>query len=215
MCQVVQNSPKGFLWILSLHLLLFLGFENIQIQLQWTYWLWGTCIALCFFHLLSLQSEAKRTSLVVGNRIRQMRWQNIIRNQTPCYCWTLYFAIPQNGGHRLFILVSASNDLSSSDPSGSPGSDETDLLTSAGSPPDGGGLADVLMVTSSVGMLHGVHSNTTNLNDKRWVTITTRTHQFLLMTGLMYEGWNTLLSIEGEKSLKTYFFLRLYLPKWH
>lgn len=89
-----------------------------------------------------------------------------IRNQTLCYCWTLYFAIPQNGGHRLFILVSASNDLSSSDPSGSSGSDETDLLTSAGSPPDGGGLADVLMVTSSVGMLHGVHSNTTNLNDK-------------------------------------------------
>merc|ERR1739842_218414 len=66
-------------------------------------------------------------------------------------------------GHRLFILVSASNDLSSSDSSGSSGSDETDLLTSAGSPPDGGGLADVLMVPSSVGMLHGVHGNTTNL----------------------------------------------------
>ena len=86
-----------------------------------------------------------------------------IRNQTTCYCRTLYFAIPQ-WGHRLFILVSASNDLSSSDSSGSPGSDETDLLTSAGAPPDGGGLTDVLMVTSSVRMLHGVHSNTTNLN---------------------------------------------------
>ena len=66
-------------------------------------------------------------------------------------------------GHRLFILVSASNDLSSSDSSGSSGSDETDLLTSAGSPPDGGGLANVLMVTTTVGMLHGVHGNTTNL----------------------------------------------------
>merc|ERR1712006_62196 len=66
-------------------------------------------------------------------------------------------------GHRLFILVSASNDLSSSDSSGSSGSDETDLLSSAGSPPDGGGLANVLMVTTTVGMLHGVHGNTTNL----------------------------------------------------
>ena len=82
----------------------------------------------------------------------------------------MYFAIHQ-WGHRLFILVSASNDLSSSDSSSSPGSDETDLLTSAGSPPDGGGLADVLMVTSSVGMLHGVHSNTTNLNSQRLMLI--------------------------------------------
>ena len=69
-----------------------------------------------------------------------------------------------NGVTDLFILVSASNDLSSSDSSGSSGSDETDLLSSAGSPPDGGGLANVLMVTTTVGMLHGVHGNSTNLD---------------------------------------------------
>ena len=84
------------------------------------------------------------------------------------YCWTLYFAIYQ-WGHRLFILVSASNDLSSSDSSGSSGSDETDLLTSAGAPPDGGGLANVLMVSTTVGMLHRVHSNTTNLNNQMMI----------------------------------------------
>ena len=88
------------------------------------------------------------------------------REKLVSYCWTMYFAIHQ-WGHRLFILVSASNDLSSSDSSGSSGSDETDLLSSAGSPPDGGGLANVLMVTTTVGMLHGVHSNTTNLKNKK------------------------------------------------
>ena len=56
------------------------------------------------------------------------------------------------------------DDLSSPDSTGPAGGDETDLLTGGGSSADGGSLTDMLVVTSSVGMLDGVHSNTTNLN---------------------------------------------------
>merc|ERR1719468_863191 len=61
------------------------------------------------------------------------------------------------------LLVILVEDLSSPDPTSSPGSNKTDLLTGAGAPPDGGGLTNMLVITSSVGMLDGVHSNTTNL----------------------------------------------------
>jgi len=53
--------------------------------------------------------------------------------------------------------------LSTTDPTGPAGGDETDLATSGRSPLDGGGLADMLMVTTTVGMLNGVHGNTTHL----------------------------------------------------
>lgn len=56
--------------------------------------------------------------------------------------------------------------LASSDPTGSPGSDETDLATSAGASFDGRRFTDVLVVTTTMRMLHGVHSNTTNLKWK-------------------------------------------------
>jgi hypothetical protein len=44
-----------------------------------------------------------------------------------------------------------------------PGSDETDLLARGGVTADGGGMTNVLVVTSSMGMLHGVHGHTTHL----------------------------------------------------
>lgn len=42
------------------------------------------------------------------------------------------------------------------------GSNKTDFLTGDGLAGDGGGLSDVLVVTTTVGVIHGVHSNTTS-----------------------------------------------------
>merc|ERR1719205_234 len=53
--------------------------------------------------------------------------------------------------------------LSTTDPSGPAGGDETDLATRRRSTHDSGGLADMLMVTTTVGMLDGVHGHTTDL----------------------------------------------------
>merc|ERR1719222_1395421 len=58
------------------------------------------------------------------------------------------------------LLLSSPNSTSTT------GSDETDLSTSAGSSADGGGLTNMLMVTTTVGMLNGIHSNTTNLRPR-------------------------------------------------
>ena len=55
------------------------------------------------------------------------------------------------------------HDLSSPDPTSPPGGDQTDLATSGSSSLHGGGLSNMLVITSSMGMLHGVHSHTTNL----------------------------------------------------
>ena len=50
-----------------------------------------------------------------------------------------------------------SDDLGTSESSSSSGGDETDLLTGRGESGSGGGFSDVLVVSSSVGMVDGVH----------------------------------------------------------
>ena len=59
----------------------------------------------------------------------------------------------------LFLLASAN-------PTGPAGGDETDLATGGRAPLNGGGLADVLMVTTTVGMLDEVHGHTTDLRPR-------------------------------------------------
>ena len=55
------------------------------------------------------------------------------------------------------------NDLSgSSNETSSSGSNETDLSTSGGISSDGRGVTDMLVVTTTMRMLDGVHSNTSN-----------------------------------------------------
>lgn len=49
-----------------------------------------------------------------------------------------------------------------SDEAGSAGGDKTDLLTSRGVSGYGRGVTDVLVVTTTVRMLYGVHGNTSN-----------------------------------------------------
>ena len=60
-------------------------------------------------------------------------------------------------------LILVQELLSSTDSSGPAGGDETDLATGRRASLDGGGLSDVLMVSTSVGMLDGVHGHTTDL----------------------------------------------------
>jgi len=52
--------------------------------------------------------------------------------------------------------------LSSSNETGSSGGDETTLLTAGSVSSDGSGVTDVLMVTTTMRMLDGVHGNTSN-----------------------------------------------------
>lgn len=56
--------------------------------------------------------------------------------------------------------------LSSANTTGTSGGDETDLATRGGTSLHCGGLTDVLVVTTSVRMLHGVHGHTTDLKHK-------------------------------------------------
>merc|ERR1719495_1005993 len=55
------------------------------------------------------------------------------------------------------------NLLSTTDPTSPSRGDQTNLLSRGGATLDSGGLSDVLMVTTTMGMLHRVHGNTTHL----------------------------------------------------
>ena len=59
-----------------------------------------------------------------------------------------------------FFLLN--NLSSSSDKSGSSGGNQTDLLTSGGISSESRGVTNVLLVTTTMGMVDGVHSNTTD-----------------------------------------------------
>ena len=56
------------------------------------------------------------------------------------------------------------HDLSSPNSTSSSGSNQTNLATSAGSSLDSGSLTNMLVITSSVGMLDWVHGNTSHLD---------------------------------------------------
>merc|ERR1719347_1046995 len=55
------------------------------------------------------------------------------------------------------------HDLASPDPAGPPGCDQADLATGAGAPLHSRSLADMLVISTTVGMLHWIHRHTTNL----------------------------------------------------
>jgi len=76
-------------------------------------------------------------------------------------CESVYFYFQQRYLNNTNLILK--QVLSSPDSSSPAGSDETDLATSGCSSLDGGSLTNMLVVTSSVGMLNGIHSNTTNL----------------------------------------------------
>lgn len=63
---------------------------------------------------------------------------------------------------RLVRLGSSCSSLSP-EPTSSPGSNKTNLLPWWSITSDSAGMTNVLMVTTTVGMFHGVHGNTTDL----------------------------------------------------
>jgi len=69
----------------------------------------------------------------------------------------------REGGGSMTSLVLLLVLLSTTNSSGPAGGDETDLATRRSATHDSGGLTDVLMVTTTVGMLNGVHGHTTDL----------------------------------------------------
>lgn len=71
------------------------------------------------------------------------------------------YCTSQVSAYNLIVLLRVG--LASSNSSGTTSGNETDLTTSTGATLDGGRLTDVLMITTTVRMLHGIHSNTTNL----------------------------------------------------
>ena len=65
-----------------------------------------------------------------------------------------------NSSRNKLILIGG---LASPNPTGPPGGNKTDLATGRGASLDGGRLTDMLVVATTVGMLHRVHSHTTHL----------------------------------------------------
>lgn len=63
---------------------------------------------------------------------------------------------------RSLLLLLNDGLLSTSDETGSSGGDETTLLSSGGISSHGSGVTNVLMVTTTMRMLDGVHSDTSN-----------------------------------------------------
>lgn len=68
-----------------------------------------------------------------------------------------------NSDSLSLLLLSGKETLLSPKTTSAAGGDETNLLTGRSVTADRGRVTNVLMVSTSVGMLHGVHSHTTNL----------------------------------------------------
>ena len=64
---------------------------------------------------------------------------------------------------RLLVLGGALDDVGAAEATSAAGGNETDLLAGGRRPADGRGVANVLVVTTTVGVLHGVHGHTTHL----------------------------------------------------
>jgi len=65
------------------------------------------------------------------------------------------------GGTRLLLWYPLARSSTTENTTGTTGGDETDLLTGRRISRHCCGVADVLLVTTTVGVLNGVHSNTT------------------------------------------------------
>ena len=69
---------------------------------------------------------------------------------------------------RLLLLAVL---LASSELTGASGSDETDLLARNAIPADGRGVTDVLVVTSTVGVLDGLRTHKKHRDQQRYTTM--------------------------------------------
>ncbi len=70
---------------------------------------------------------------------------------------------PQASTARLLLLSGRLDDVGAAEATGAAGSNETDLLARGRRPANGRGVANVLVVTTTVRVLHGVHGHTAHL----------------------------------------------------
>lgn len=66
------------------------------------------------------------------------------------------------------LIITLNFNFATTNTTSSPGSDKTNFATSRSTPLDGGSFTNVLMVTTSVGMLNGVHGYTSD----NWPAVT-------------------------------------------
>ena len=86
--------------------------------------------------------------------------------------------VVSRGAGRSLLLVDGG--LGSPDSAGPAGGDETDLLTGGAAAAHSGGLTDMLVVTTTVGMLNGIHRHTAHLGIGRGVsTVEKKTFRFI------------------------------------
>ena len=71
---------------------------------------------------------------------------------------------PSSCSSSLGVCALAGGDGGTLEATGTAGGNETGLLSGGCIPTDGGGVANVLVVTTTVGVLHRVHSHTTHLH---------------------------------------------------
>lgn len=84
----------------------------------------------------------------------------ISQQKNTAQCRTIASATTHRRTTLLGLLL---DDLATTNTTSTTGSDETDLATGRCSALDGRRVTDVLMVTTTVGMLHGVHRHTSHL----------------------------------------------------
>jgi len=112
--------------------------------------------------------------------------------------WNVFF--PQKKTHtnsikahtksKLLILLSSAQDTCTA------GSNQTNLLSRGGTSRDRGGVTNVLMITSSVRMLDGIHGHTTHLRP----VVTLHSELMEIVSGL--ENWLVCASSPGYNTNK-------------
>lgn len=106
----------------------------------------------------------------------------------------MYFVVQQITIHLNSLLLGELDWLSSTNSSGTTGSDKTDLLSGTGISSDSRWMSNVLVVTSSVWMFDRVHSNSSDA----WPAVSLGLVLVVRSSGL--EEWLVGTSSSGNKS---------------
>jgi len=104
---------------------------------------------------------------LVGWENMLLEYTNILRNNNNFYfhTWAVKMKLIEFLGEvRLYLIVTTTGVAGTSEETSSSGSNETNLATRGSVTGYCGGLTNMLMVTTTMGMLYRVHSNTSYLD---------------------------------------------------